>query len=134
MPYFDRSDVVGGPSVDVKCNGGDAGVQVPQGTNAKIDYSVVAGTAAGLPADLWIVMKTPFGFFSFDGLGPYSGWNYGLTHAFFTGGLVDTSGTALDRPLPLGAYKAFIGVDTVPNGVLDLGNIIKKDAVDFTVY
>jgi len=48
------------PSVDIKCNGADAGVQVPAGTNAKLDFDVVASTAAGTPVDIWLVRPVPF--------------------------------------------------------------------------
>jgi len=120
--------------VDIKCNGGDSGVQIPQGSNTQIDFTVVAGTAAGVPVDIWIVMTTPFGPFCYDGNGPVAGWNFGIGNAFFTGALANVSGTPLNRPLPLGAYKAHIGLDTIPNGVLNLGAILLPDNVDFVVY
>ena len=79
-------------------------------------------------------MKTPFGFFSYDGAGPYAGWNFGLANAFATGPLADAAGTVLDRPLPIGSYKAFIGIDTVPDGVLTPGSIYTMDVVNFFVF
>ena len=121
------------PRVDIKCNGGDGGVVVPTGTNARIDFTVTAGAGAGVSVDVWIVLKTPFGFFSYDVIGPYFGWNFGLGNAFYTGPLADITGTALDRSLPAGSYLTGIGIDTVPNGSLDMANIYTMDTVDFQV-
>ncbi len=130
--YYDNAgpDI---PRVDIKCNGGDSAVTVPAGANARIDYSVTAGIGAGIPIDIWIVMNTPFGFFCYDGIGPFSGWNMGYGMAFYTGPLADMNGTALDRPLPAGPWKAYIGIDSVPNGTLNLTSIYTADSVDFTV-
>jgi hypothetical protein len=122
------------PFVDIKCNGGDSAVMVPAGTNVKIDYDVVSGSAAGTPVDIWIVLITPFGPFSYNGTGPVFGWNMGFGHVYSTGPLADVSGTALDHAVPLGSYKGHLGLDGVANGQLDLGAILLKDTVDFTVY
>jgi hypothetical protein len=123
-----------GPMVDIKCNGGDAGVQIPVGTNAKLDFNVVASTAAGLPVDVWLGLNHPlFGWFTYDTAGPYMGWNLGLSAAYFTGALANMSGTCLDFPLGIGAYKAGIGIDTTANGSFNWP-LYLIDIVDFTVY
>ena len=121
------------PSVDIKCNGLDSGVIVKWGTNAKIDLTVTAGWAAGQSVDIWAVMKTPFGFFSYDGFGPYYGWNYGLLNAYFTGPLADMTDTILDHSLPSGTYKASVAIDTNANGRLDMGSLFTQDSVVFIV-
>ncbi len=132
-PYFDRSDAGAVPlSVDITCNGSNGPVGVPIGTPAKLDFSLVAGTSAGLLADVWIVLIVPFGsgFYSYDGYGPTLGWWPGVSHAYFTGNLVDMSGTCLNSPVPAGNYRAIIGVETPGNGVLNLPGM----AVDVVVF
>jgi hypothetical protein len=124
----------GGPTVDIKCNGGDAGVSVPVGTNVTLDFDVNPAGATGLPIDIWILTNSPFGWFCYTGLGPMAGWNSGFGSAYFTGPAAMVSGTALNQPLPVGSYKSFIGIDAVPNGVLDLGAVVISDMVDFQVY
>jgi hypothetical protein len=57
----------------------------------------------------------------------------GIGTAFYTGPLADMNGTALDRPLPAGSWKARIGIDIIPNGILDLTAIYTADSVDFIV-
>jgi formylglycine-generating enzyme required for sulfatase activity len=121
------------PSADIKCNGLDSGIIVTAGSNAKIDFAIVAGFAAGTPADIWIVLKTPFGFFTYDGSGAIAGWWFDLDHAYATGPLADAGDTVLDQTVPLGAYKAHVGIDNIANGLLDLGNILLNDVVDFRV-
>ena len=79
--YYDDAGPVP-PRVDIKCNGEDSGVQIYEGDNAKIDFNVWAGIGAGYPVDVWVALKTPFGFFTYDGLGPYFGWNFGLNNAY----------------------------------------------------
>jgi len=121
------------PRVDVTCNGEDAGVVVPSGVNARIDFEIYSGLGAGVPADIWVVLQSPFGFFSYDSLGPFSGWNRGLTDVYSPGPLFDLSDTTLDRALPAGSYRAYVGIDTKANGVLDPGSVFTYDSVDFKV-
>ncbi len=122
-----------GPTVDIKCNGLDSGVTIDSGSNALITFDVTAGAGSGYPFDVWIILKTPLGYLTYDGLGPYSGWNRGLNNAYFTGPLTDMTDTALDAPPPDGGYIAYIALDTLADGVLDTGWIYTSDSVDFTV-
>jgi hypothetical protein len=131
--YYDNATPVI-PEVDIKCNGGDSGVMVPAGTNVKIDFAVTAGSAAGTPVDIWVAMTSPFGPFSFDGIGPVSGWWPGLGHTYHTGPLADVAATALNRPIPFGAWEAHVGIDIAPNGVLDIGSVVVYDVVDILVF
>ena len=134
--YYDDMALVweqGPPTADIKVNGQDFLVMIPSGTNAKITIDIEARGSAGLPVDLWVVLKTPFGFFSYDGAGPYSGWNMGLNNAAFTGPLSDLQATVLDRIIPKGQYKAYLGIDTTADGKLTLNTIPVRDDVDFFV-
>jgi hypothetical protein len=119
------------PLLDARINGDDAGVVVPAGSNVTMDVSVMAGKAAGFPVDIWVALATSFGVFTYDGNGPYGGWNFGIGSVYKSGPLADTAEIVLNRTLPAGSYKAHLGVDTVANGVL--GTIVAKDTVDFIV-
>ncbi len=120
-------------TVDIKCNGLDSGVVINPGSSALITFDVTAGSGAGYAVDVWIVLKTQSGYFTYDGFGPYSGWNRGLDNAYFTGPLADMTGTALDGPPPAGEYIAYIAVDAWPDGFLTLSCIYTSDSVDFSV-
>jgi hypothetical protein len=121
------------PWLDIKCNGQDKGVQVAAGTNAKLDFSLIAGIGTGYAVDVWVVMQTPLGFYCYDGSGPVMGWNKGLSNAYNTGALGNTFDTPLDFAAPKGSYKAYIAIDTVANGVLDRNKIYASDVVDFVI-
>jgi hypothetical protein len=113
--YYETGSVP--PSCDIKCNGKDSDVTVYDGTNCKIDFSVVANDGAGDPVDIWVGLRHPaLGWFTYDGNGPCMGWNIGLSSAYFTGPLVNMGDTCLDFPLGLGSYKAGIGIDNTANG------------------
>jgi len=121
------------PRVDITCNGEDAGVVVPSGANAKLEFDVHAGLGAGYSVDIWVAMRSPYGFFSYDSIGPYSGWNSGLGNCYFSGALYDLTEIAYDGILPAGSYDAYVAIDTVMNGILDRDKIYTYDVVDFDV-
>jgi hypothetical protein len=121
------------PSVDIECNGEDAGVVIYNGTNCKVDFQVNAGFGAGYPVDIWVGFNHPvFGWMTYDGLGMYLGWNIGLSAAYYTGPLATMGGTCMDFPLGLGAYKAGVGIDGTANGNFNWP-LYTMDMVDFTV-
>ncbi len=130
---FDAAGGLGPPCVDVKVNDKDNGVQIYAGTPVKIDYTVLAGFGAGVPVDLWLVLHTPLGLFSYDGFGPNQGWYFGPGHALFTGLLTDRAGTVLDRSLPVAGYHVYLAIDTTANGIPDMGSLFAVDVVDFDV-
>lgn len=131
--YDDMSLTPAYPWVDAKCNGGDSMVVVPVGTNAKIDFSLVAGIGTGVSLEVWIVLQSPYGLLSYNGTGPYLGWNMGATSVFYNGPLRNISGTVLDYPLPAGSYTAHIAIDPRVNGVPDPAYLYALDSVDFVV-
>lgn len=135
--YDDMSLAPAETWVDVKVNGGDAGVQIPYGTNAKINYAVVAGPELGNDGDVWLALRTPlqpaFRWLTYDGDGPILGWNLGIGNPLDSGALGNYAGTALDAPTPLGSYTVFLAIDGVANGIPDIGSIVQIDWVDFDV-
>ena len=124
--------------VDIKCNDCDCRVHVPTGENAKIDYEIIAGTAADVPVDVWIICITPFPgplhFLGYDGKGYIDGWwpaPDSFVRPLYSGPLKDMKGTCLDRRIPLGAYNAVLAVDIICNGILDPTALLIRDDVDF---
>jgi hypothetical protein len=113
--------------VDIKANGSDGPLFLKLTTNIKLDITLDAGGYPGAPVDLWVVLDTPFGFYSRVG----AGWVPGIQPAH-TGGLVSFSGTVMDLPPPLGKYAAYIVVDATPNGVLDPPYLF--DGVEFHIF
>jgi hypothetical protein len=134
--YDDMSLAPAEPWVDVKVNGGDAGVSIPFGTNVKINYAVVAGSELGNDGDVWVAMMTPFPqprkLVTYDGFGPFQGWNLGLGSPLDSGALGNYAGTALNSTLPRGSWRAYLAIDGVANGVPTLPPIA-IDFVNFTV-
>jgi hypothetical protein len=121
------------PRVDIKCNGEDSGVVVPSGVNSRLDFSLHTGLGMGKPAEIWVVMQTPFGLYSYDSIGPHYGWNPGIANVYYSGPLFDLTDTALDDVLPPGSYQAHVGLDKNVNGVLDMNAVYTYDSVDFVV-
>jgi hypothetical protein len=103
------------------------------GHAVKVKYQVHAGIGGGTPVDVHLAIKSSLGFFTYDRLGPFMGWNYGFGNAFYTGPLVDMEGICLDSPLGIDSYTAYVGIDTDANGVLNMNKIYTMDSVDFEV-
>jgi probable HAF family extracellular repeat protein len=120
-----------GPWVDVKVNGENSGVVVPQATPVVLTAEVEASTGAGTGYDVWIAALA--GTNSYFTFGNSSTWNNGLQNVYYSGPLVNINVTPLNRTLPVGSYKAWIGLDSMANGVLDFGALTHVDMVDFQV-
>jgi len=123
-----NSDAI--PELDIKCNGHDEHVVVPHNQNTKLTIALDAHNYAGTPVDLWCVVEVSGG-----GTYCYNGasWFSGVNHAYYTGPLANVNETILDMLLPLGGYIAYLALDTIPNGVLDMAAIAIYDSVDFEV-
>lgn len=122
------------PRLDVKCNGMDHGAIASSADNITLTIDVESRDHAGLGVDLWVVVRrtSAAGFWSY-GYHGVAGWMAGLGNVYFTGGLVDLFDTALDQPVPVGTYVAYLGYDLLPNGSLDLPALGDYDLVDFEV-
>ncbi len=118
------------PYVDVKVNGEDNFLTIPIETPVKIDYKVIAGGGYGYGVDIWLAVLSPSGtYYCYVG-GP-NPWRLGLTSPMFTGPLDDMSGTCVDLILPKGNWAAYIGIDPVPDGKLQLHLLQVRDNVVF---
>ena len=122
------------PLIDVKCNGGDAGVEVFDGANCTVTLDIQARDFAGFPAEVWVlgVDKTSGGVFTY-GEYPSAVWLPGVCNFFYGGGLMDFAETVLDQPLPIGSYDVYGALEMSVNGQLNLPFIYKYDVVDITV-
>ncbi len=118
------------PRLDIDCNGENGPIEVFEGTNCTITIDVEARGFLGYPVDVWVAIKAPSGtWWTWQ----YGNWYPDLSHAAWSSGLLDWSGTVLDMALPLGSYKAYLALDTIVNGQLDLGAIYDMDVVEFDV-
>lgn len=104
-------------NLDIKVNGSDASVSVPQGTSVSVRISVTSGSSAGQNADWWIAVNTPFAYpgnwytYIFT-----SGWGTGI-NPYVQNPIVDiTSQEVLNMALPTGNYRFYFVVDD-PDGV-----------------
>jgi len=118
------------PKVDIKCNDQDGGVIVAQVQKVRLAIDIEARQGAGHDADVWCIIDKVGGtLFSYNG----SNWNSGFDSVYSSGPLSDVTDTVLNSTLPLGNYIAYIAIDTIANGVLDMGSLYRTDSVDFEV-
>ena len=121
-----------GAVVDIKANGGDAGVVVFEGSNVNLTIDVTAAGDAGLNSDIWVLVKNGAG----------KKWSYNLAAGRWYKGwcteyvsepLGDHTDTVLDMPLPVGTYDCYLGIDDDMNGMLNIADVIVYDHVDVEV-
>jgi|GEM_PF-3576735 len=122
------------PSIDIKCNGQDSGVVVPEGNNSTVTLTVNEGDFAGFPMEIWVIAidRTTGSMFSFGPYGNVQG-RPGLCNLYYTGGLMTLSDTIYDGILPAGNYEAFAAIDFSQNGQINVPMIYKYDRVDFEI-
>ena len=103
--------------LDIKVNGSDGSVSVPQGTPISVRISVTSGSDAGRNADWWVAATTPF---------PYpgdwysyvypTGWQKGINLCVQTPVYDLSSYEVLNGALPPGNYRFYFAVDD-PDGI-----------------
>jgi hypothetical protein len=122
------------PKIDIKCNGEDAGVEIFEGANATLTIDVQAKDFAGAPCDIWVLLQD-LGQGDLYSYGYYGNaiWMPGVCNVYFSGGLMDIMDTVLDMAVPVGDYVAYLGLDTLQNGNLNIDRLYKYDMVDFSV-
>ena len=107
------------PLPDIKANGSDGPVSIPEGDPISITIELDPGIYPGIQADWWCAADTPFGWYYYDGsIGTwlpgfyvsYQGPLFTLTPPFE---VLSMSG------LPIGGYTFYFGVDGNRNGNLD---------------
>ncbi|MFH0997163.1 MAG: C10 family peptidase [Pseudomonadota bacterium] len=105
------------PEPVIKANGKDSSSVTESSTMPiSINISLEAGDASGKPGDWWIVLSSPWGYYSW--VYP-TGWTPGIV---MTGQslLVDFSSlNILDGLLPVGDYTFYFGVEENPDGKLE---------------
>ncbi len=117
--------------LDIKANDLDSGVVVLSTEKVVMTIDVIAGDQAGTAVDVWVVgQNTTNGYWWSHSLGV---WTRRLDTAYLTGSLVDISDTVLDAYLPPSQYKAWLAVETAPNGLLDIAALLDHDVVDIEV-
>ena len=116
---FDRADFNGGPEPDIKAEGSDGPVDVPSGdpVNLVIELDANGWTDN---SDWWLLAETAFGWYHYH---TSNGWQPGFALTY-QGPLFDlTPMEVMDMALPDGSYQFYFGVDTVPNGTVDLAQL-----------
>ena len=131
--FIEPADVVLQPKVDIKCNGQDGPVVIPEGGSAVLTIDVEANDSAGTDMDVWVLFTSVDTGKRWSYNKAASRWYRGWCFEYVTGPLDDHSETVLDMPLPMGAYKAYLGLDTDANGMLNIGSVLVYDMVDIDV-
>jgi hypothetical protein len=128
-PYWGTTTI---PVPDIKANGSDGPVTIPQGDLLTVTVSLDPGNHDGEDADWWVVAGTPFGLFWYT---LDLGWVRSDAPICVYGGplfnlspydILNTTG------LSIGTYTFYFGVDMVMNGSLDM-NQIYYDSVDVNI-
>jgi len=121
------------PYVDIKVNGQDGHLTIPENTKITLTLFLNPGSWAGRTVDTWVEAETPFGiyYYSQDRL-----WQQGLPFRFANGQLANLSGQVIlnDYKVPAGSYKVTFAVDDNYNGSIENGSIERtwKDSVEIT--
>lgn len=128
------------PVLDIKCNGQDDNIYVNAGENVLLTISIAANDFKDDEVDIWVIGKDPSGDKYSIVLNPDPGsgkcyWELrqGWCCAYFTGGLYSLVDNVLNRPLPPGHYKVWLGIDLKPNGKLNAPWVWDFDVVEFDV-
>ena len=127
---YERS-VCSAVAIDVKANGSDGPVTVPQTDTLSVSVSLNPDVQAGVNADWWVVAATSFGVFHYD-----------LSSGAWLPGLIATfQGPLFNQPsfevlnmagLPAANYTFYFGFDTVMNGSLEMNDIL-FDSAEVTI-
>jgi murein tripeptide amidase MpaA len=119
-------------SPDIKANGSDGPITIPQGTYLNVTIALDLGSYTGVEADWWVAAASPFGRYwytldrgwvrSDDPIRVYGGTLFNLSPY----DVLNSTG------LPTGKYAFYFGVDLLSDGSLDYGQLY-YDRVDVTI-
>jgi hypothetical protein len=125
----DETDSVSNPII--KANGSDNVVTINSDDNLKVEIGLDSGSGERTKADWWLVVDTPFGWFSYDlGSGSWvPGVNATYQGALFSFNLAEFLNIS---GLPGGTYSFYFAVDMLMNGALDLEQL-HYDSVEVNV-
>lgn len=106
----------------IKANGGTGIVFSSASATLSVTIDIQAGDYAGLIADWWILAEHAGAWYYYD---LSAGFNPGFT-VTCEGGLQTLSSYEVLRAgnLPAGTYNFFFGIDTIPNGQLDIDTLV----------
>ena len=119
--------------LDVKANEMDSGVVVNAGDDALVTVNVAAGPLMDTGHDVWVLVRTGTGGKYSYGYGPDGRFRQGWCTEYFTGQLPNISDVVIDGSIPVGSYQVFLGLDSIPNGNLNIPYVVDYDMVDITV-
>lgn len=129
--FFDFASTL---ALDVKCNGQDQNVVVSSSENVTLTIDIENGYHPGSRGDFWVaVLPASTGTLWTYGPLDFPYWQNGSCNEYYTGLPFRHGATVLDQPPPVGGYRAFVAVDLLPNGALNLPALWDFDEVDFTV-
>jgi hypothetical protein len=121
------------PRVIIRANGSTQDLKVWDFENVQVDIQVDAFSGAGRKCEIWVLMQSKFGKFTYDGAGPHAGWWRDVSHPYFQGLLADLTDTVLNQALPTGNYSFFLALDRVPDGVPNKADILTLTSVNVRV-
>ena len=113
----DDIDPIKAPIPDIKVNGSDGPLTIPQGNQVTVTIDLDPGDFLNQKFDWWLVLSTPFGIYSYQ----YPpAWSPGI-YVSFQYPLFDLEDYQIfSSPLPAtGNYKIYFGVDHNVNAVVD---------------
>jgi hypothetical protein len=119
-------------NLDIKVNGSDESLSVPQGTLISVKINVTSGSSAGRNADWWVAATTPFAYPGnwYSYVYP-TGWHEGINLCLQNPIFDLSSFEVMNSALPPGNYRFYFVVDD-PDGVA-LGPWWDMDWVDVQV-
>ena len=114
-----------------KANGTDGPLTISQSKVLSITIELDSGNQTGQPADWWVLVDTPFGWYRYDVAG--NTWISGMSCTHM-GPLFDLPlYNVLDiSGLPIGSYDFYFGVDTRMNGSIDFAQLY-YDSVEVNI-
>jgi len=104
-------------NLDIKVNGSDDSVTVPEGTPLSVQINITSGSAAGQNADWWVVATTPFAYPGDWYAYVYpTGWQAGINLCLQNPIFDLSSYEVLNGALPPGNYRFYFAMDD-PDGI-----------------
>jgi hypothetical protein len=106
------------PLPDIKANGSDGPVSIPEGDPISVTIELDPGIYPGVQADWWCVADAPFGWYYYNDTGTWlPGFEVSYQGPLFT--LTPPLEVLSMSGLPIGGYAFYFGVDGNRNGNLD---------------
>ena len=115
---WDLGPVLIDPAPDIKANGSDGPVSIPEGDPISVTIELDPGDYPGVQADWWCLAYAPFGWYYYDDTGTWlPGFYVSYQGPLFS--LIPPLEVLSMYGLPIGGYTFYFGVDSNRNGNLD---------------